>query len=678
MKQLLISAIAMMLSVGLMAQDVKRPDSYNYNRGVEAIQNNNMDEGIEFLQKELAENPKNGYAYGWLTAVHSAKGEHGAALNLVNQCIKFVPKKDKEWKAYGHFMRASIYLNLEDTVKALADYAEAMKFNPENQGLYEERGQLYYDMKEYALGDLDYQKLCELNPGGIMGYMGLGRNAEAQGKHEEAIKQFDYAIKLANDYSLGYSFRAESLIGLKKYHEAVDDVIKALEIDRDGKAFNLLEDIIEYAFTPLVAKLKIQCTKNPNNGYWPYCLAVVYQEKGQYKKALEQYLISFEKEGNDIAAYYAACCHEELGDFQSALQYIDYAIELDSTDNDYIIQKADLLYEIGKTDEAIAQMGVYISRVPEYFGGYYRRGFFKDNTQAYDGAIEDYSMAIALVPDFAHSYLGRADMYLEKGEKELAMADYQKVVELDTVPNSYSCAPYAFFQLGREEEAVAFMDKIIEKDNENAENYYNKTCLYTLMGRKEEAIEALRISFEKGFRRFSHIDKDNDLDGLRDLPEFQHLIDEYKRIYEQEIQGEEGAVYEEKVAEIPFTKDEDMCNVKCSINGLPLHFIFDTGASDISMSSVEATFMFKNGYLQQQDVQGKQNFITADGNISEGTVINLRNVEFGGMKLTNIKASIVKNQRAPLLLGQSILKRLGKIEIDNEKRLLKITYKKKR
>ena len=143
MKQILISTIAMILSTGLMAQDVKRPDSYNYNRGVEAIQNNNMDEGVEFLKKELAENPKNGYAYGWLTAVHSAKGEHGAALNLVNQCIKFVPKKDKEWKAYGHFMRASIYLNLEDTVKALADYAEAMKFNPENQGLYEERGQLY-------------------------------------------------------------------------------------------------------------------------------------------------------------------------------------------------------------------------------------------------------------------------------------------------------------------------------------------------------------------------------------------------------------------------------------------------------------------------------------------------------------------------------------------------------
>ena len=76
-------------------------------------------------------------------------------------------------------------------------------------------------------------------------------------------------------------------------------------------------------------------------------------------------------------------------------------------------------------------------------------------------------------------------------------------------------------------------------------------------------------------------------------------------------------------------------------------------------------------------MQGTQIYITADGSISEGTVINLRHVEFGGLELPNIQASIVKNQIAPLLLGQSILEKLGKIEIDNEKRLLKITYRKK-
>lgn len=57
--------------------------------------------------------------------------------------------------------------------------------------------------------------------------------------------------------------------------------------------------------------------------------------------------------------------------------------------------------------------------------------------------------------------------------------------------------------------------------------------------------------------------------------------------------------------------------------------------------------------------------------------MNIRNVNFGGLDLNNVKASIVKNQKAPLLLGQSVLNRLGKIEIDNENRILKITYRKK-
>lgn len=66
----------------------------------------------------------------------------------------------------------------------------------------------------------------------------------------------------------------------------------------------------------------------------------------------------------------------------------------------------------------------------------------------------------------------------------------------------------------------------------------------------------------------------------------------------------------------------------------------------------------------------------ANGNINEGTVINIRKVDFGGLELENIRASVVRNQNAPLLLGQTVLNRLGRIEIDNESKVLKITYKK--
>jgi clan AA aspartic protease (TIGR02281 family) len=115
-----------------------------------------------------------------------------------------------------------------------------------------------------------------------------------------------------------------------------------------------------------------------------------------------------------------------------------------------------------------------------------------------------------------------------------------------------------------------------------------------------------------------------------------------------------------------------MCKVKCEINDLPLHFIFDTGASDVTMSSVEATFMLKNGYLCESDLSGKQYYRTADGSIAEGVKVSLRNVKFAGLTLSNVKAGIVTNQSAPLLLGQSVLERLGRIEIDNDNMLIRI------
>ena len=42
----------------------------------------------------------------------------------------------------------------------------------------------------------------------------------------------------------------------------------------------------------------------------------------------------------------------------------------------------------------------------------------------------------------------------------------------------------------------------------------------------------------------------------------------------------------------------------------------------------------------------------ANGNVSVGTKINLKKVTFGDSELTNVRVSVVRNQKAPLLLGQ--------------------------
>lgn len=244
------------------AQNIKRPDTYNYNRGVEAIQNNNAEEALEYLNKELEDNPNNGYALAWIATVRNYQEEYGRALTAVDLAIKHIPKKDKQYRAFAYIVRAEVYVGLGENEKALVDFTSAIKETPDAADVYEKRANLYYYMDKYDLADKDYQKIISIDPGSVMGYMGIGRNANAEKRYNDAIEQFNYVTRLASDYSSGYSFRAESYFGLQQYDKAIDDVIKALDIDGDNKAFHLMQQVADSAMIPLVAKLKVQSAKN--------------------------------------------------------------------------------------------------------------------------------------------------------------------------------------------------------------------------------------------------------------------------------------------------------------------------------------------------------------------------------------------------------------------------------
>jgi clan AA aspartic protease (TIGR02281 family) len=123
---------------------------------------------------------------------------------------------------------------------------------------------------------------------------------------------------------------------------------------------------------------------------------------------------------------------------------------------------------------------------------------------------------------------------------------------------------------------------------------------------------------------------------------------------------------------VQMTRSGGVSLIPCKVNGLNLNFIYDTGASDVSLSLTEAGFMLKNGYLAESDFVGTQNYSDANGDIEEGVVINLRSIIIGGLLIKNVQATIVKNTKAPLLLGQSALSRLGIVQQDFVKNTLTI------
>lgn len=116
--------------------------------------------------------------------------------------------------------------------------------------------------------------------------------------------------------------------------------------------------------------------------------------------------------------------------------------------------------------------------------------------------------------------------------------------------------------------------------------------------------------------------------------------------------------------EVTMERENGVYKVPVTVNGVPMKFILDTGASLISMSDAEAEFMYKRGAITQSDIIGRSRFQDATGAVSPGAVIRLKSVQIGDRVLENVSANIVSGSKAPLLLGQSALSQFGKISVD--------------
>lgn len=675
-KPILLTLIAIVsISIVSFAQPQGK-QSYNFTRALEEAKKGNNADALDYLTKEVSENPNNGYAHMTMAILQADAENYNDAMTSINLAIKKLPKKDKEYTGRAYASRAHLYAIAGDTITALADFDKAIRINPNDEDVQEALGQMLYELKRYDDADNAYRCIIAINPTSVMGYMGLGRDAYAMGNYEGAIRQYDNVIKMYEDYSSGYAFRAESYLKLGKYLEAINDITKSLSIDNDAKAHHYIFEFPDNQITLVVTKLKGMAVKNPHDAEWWYYIGQLYNSRKMYSEAIEAVRKAYDIDAHPVFLEMIADCCRELGDFPRALEAISQAQQMRPDDLDLISSKADILGESGDVDGAIAEWTRYIDKAPDFFGGYYRRGFFKDLSQQTDAAIEDYDMSIMLNPDYAYAYLGKGDMLLRKGQTEGAMEAYRRVIELDTVPGTSSCAMYAYLALGEKEKAVDYMERVIANDSTDCGNYYDGACFYSRLGDLDKALENLRTAFEKGFRRFHHVMSDDDLELLRTTEGFKALMEKFRE--EPEVTAGDDTVLTQvsERVEIPFTPDGGCASVKCTINELPLNFIFDTGASIVSLSQVEANFMLKNGYLKREDFVGSGRFVDANGDITVGTIVNLRNVDFGGLKLNNVRASVVRNQKAPLLLGQSVLGRLGSIEIDNHSRKLIITHSK--
>lgn len=120
-----------------------------------------------------------------------------------------------------------------------------------------------------------------------------------------------------------------------------------------------------------------------------------------------------------------------------------------------------------------------------------------------------------------------------KPERDIAFetAFYESVYRRDpSYPDVIELLGGLYTQQGRIADGLRMDRRLVRLQPENATAHYNLACSLALMKRRAEALRTLRRAIELGYDDRAWMERDGDLAGLHDSPEFRELLERIKTL----------------------------------------------------------------------------------------------------------------------------------------------------
>ena len=503
----------------------------------QSMKNDDYDAVIQYTTDHLKTDPKTADAYALRAQGFMAKKEFKAAITDANMAIKYWNNKCEYKIGTLYCMRGLVYESVNNSEKAITDYNTAIKRDSKNVICYSYRGDYHYKQKEYDKAEADFHTASNLEPTEPKWILNVARCLIEQSKTEEAVAILDSLILYEPMLPDAKQLRASVYFQQEDYKSFVDIYIAYLSIEQGELDMLLSAATKEYAYTlkAVTEKLKV-VTDQDARFYWLGVRARVYQAKEQYKEALNDLRTMQTLLPDTIVSpfilFYSAECHYGQYEYSEAAECFSKLIAIDSLNENvstFHFRRALCYSNLGRHQQAINDYTQIIKNDIDFAPiAYYGRGLEYEVLKDFDSALEDYSKGLLLDEDNIPIRLMRGRLILlQKQDTVRANLDFNKVLELDTIPDN-SLRQYALLYLGNYDKAVEWQQKILEA-KPNAENYYDAACLYSRMGKEQEALKYLKESLELGYRNFVHIEEDCDLDSIRDTQAFKELIVQYKK-----------------------------------------------------------------------------------------------------------------------------------------------------
>lgn len=325
---------------------------------------------------------------------------------------------------------------------------------------------------------------------------------------DEALKEITNAI-LYDETNIEFiELRAECFIAKGEFENALVDLNKTIELSPESSYYyNNRADFFIYhdvnhkkAIEDCNVVLEIvsddyQKTRAFNN------LGTIYEYLQDYELALKWFSQAIETYPNEPVPYSnRARIYSELTEFNMAILDYSQAIELDRSNSSYYESRANCFASIGDFSKALYDFDMTIELSPE--SNYYnnRADFYADSLQEYEKALADYEKSIEIESDDyekMRALNNRALIYEEQGDYKSAINEYTRAIEFNQFePIPYSNRGDIYIEIGEFDLAIKDFNSAIELDRNNPSLYELRANCFIAMGNNKKALDDLNMAIE--------------------------------------------------------------------------------------------------------------------------------------------------------------------------------------
>ncbi|WP_183568093.1 tetratricopeptide repeat protein [Mucilaginibacter sp. SP1R1] len=470
-----------------------------------------------------------------------ADKDYKGAVDNFTRAIN-VNKQNKIKLAQLYDKRAQAQTDLEQYQKAIQDENAAILANPGFADAYWNRGVAYSNNGDYQLAIDDYNRTMSFykddkdNLSTLFDNRGI--NQRKLKNYKKAIEDHSQAILLNRKNGDAYWHRGIAYNNNGDYQLAVDDYTTAMFYNQeDVKDLAILyknrgvNKRLLKQYKEAINDFNTGIHLNPQNGgiYWERGLA--YQHNGDYQLAINDYTEAmpfYQDDKGNLAILYDNRSGNEIAlrQPQKAIEDITSAIALDPQRGHLYWSRGIVYSQTGECklaiDDYTKTMDFYKSNKPALAILHHNNAENLYILNENQKVIDECTAAIALNPNLASPYFTRGKIYLKRiVNKEQAVKDFNKVIELDTAKSSVSYI-FSQFYTGHTDQALQMLQQqVLSTPNPDdvLTHYYNIACMFSIMNKPDEANIYLKRAIDSGYsKKFAA--NDEDFDNIRKTPDY--------------------------------------------------------------------------------------------------------------------------------------------------------------